>query len=368
MSVNLASSRSVRWLSGILLGAGVALLLLALPRMTVLGWDWYGIFYPTVQGYLSGATRLYDDGVVTGVFKPPWVLLVLIPFAALGEVSGQIVLNLASLGILIWVARAFAPPVRFRPLWIALACGSLFTFELVSLGQVGAWVALGVWLLRLAFQRQSGWLWALGLTFVTIKPQVTPLVALAALIWLRWWPKRASTQALAGLGVLLGISFVVAGLEWPLRWWSYVHWASPPGWIGSTATVYQLAERLAMPLWAPTSVAIVTIVGVLRELIVRGPRTETLILATAASAVVTPFVRPHDFTVLMAVCWPSVAARNWPLALGVYTLSLTPLLRGPLGGGYWLDATFSVALFAAVLAWYVSTPRERVPPLGASGS
>lgn len=338
--------------TGLLL-AGSALLTLLLVQVPF-GSDWTLNYYPTVRAYLGGATRLYDGGVNTGFYYPPWVLLLLFPFSALGDAAGLTAFRLASLGALALVASSWAPAGRIRPVTAALAVGSLYTLDMLVLGQVVAWVTLGIWLAWRGAERRQPWALVLGFALASLKPQLTALPLLAAALATRSWSARLRAHAGAGLIALGLLSVAISGPDWPVRWLEYVRTAGPAR--DPVMSLYREGLALGVPLLATATAAI----GVLAWLAWRFAHDAPgwpliLLLTTAANTALSPYVHDYDLPLLMAVAWPTLAVHATPFAVLAYLLHPLFYLSLPVAGGArWLHPLVTLLLLGGAVRVYTA--------------
>lgn len=334
-----------------LLLAGTAALATVLSQGAASAHDWLVSFYPTAQGYVHGATRLYDDPSAE-FYYPPWSLIIFIPASVLGYVPGLAVLRLVSLAALAVVAYAWAPPNRIRPLLVALAVGSLYTLDMLALGQVVAFVVLGIWVAWWAVKRRLPGALVLGLALMGIKPQLTLLPAVVVLVGLRYWPRRLLVKAGAWLLVLIGLSVVMSGPDWPVRYVRYVQGMNPPPSEPITSVYRLTGDAGGLVIAAVTVGVVVWLVWRLRE---GRPTMPLLLMATAANMAFSPFVHDYDFPLLMTLVWPSLAVRT-PVAAGLaYGLHFAfYLIPGTVG----LHALVALVLLGGAIWYYASGKKE----------
>lgn len=127
----------------------ISLFVPSLIQVVEFGLDWYGTFRPAV---LSGQPYNYPN-----FFSPPWVVLLLYPFALLPPGMDMVAIISISIAIWIIVMRRFGA----RPIWILLM---FFTPQLwwgILYGNIDFLVLIGLLLPA-----------PIGLIFVLVKPQV----------------------------------------------------------------------------------------------------------------------------------------------------------------------------------------------------
>jgi hypothetical protein len=173
---------------------------------------------------------------------------------------------------------------------------------LLAYGQIDAFVAAGIALAWWALQHERFWIMGIGFSFTCmLKPQMGILTALCLWIWSpnKWKPLAIPT-------VLVVISLVQWGWDWPLRWiratlgqvgtleadWAN---ASPAAWLGWWAWL----------IWLP-------VVLVPMERLVR------LRCVLAATALSLPYFPAYQLLVLLV----------FPVSLAEWVLTGLPLLGG----------------------------------------
>jgi len=334
---------------------GVTLLVSGGLGLTILlaqgsaGYDWTLNYYPTTAAYLAGQTRLYDEGMNTEFYYPPWALLALLPFTVFGDALGLTLLRLASVGVLGFVAAALAPHGPLRPLTIALAVASVYTVDMLSLGQLVAWVALGVWLAWWGGERHKPWAVVAGLALMGLKPQITALTGIAVATQVLSWTRRSQIQVVAGLAAVLLLSAALSGLDWPVRWWAYVKTAGPPA--EPVMSIY----RMGIPLAVPTILAMGFLTWFVSRLARHGPTRSILLVAVAAGCALSPYVHDYDLPLVMALVWPALAVHATPFAAAAYLLHPLYYLGLPLAGGApWLPPLVMGLLLSGTLWHHLS--------------
>lgn len=215
--------------------------------------DWEVIFRPATMAMVNGQTLsnyLF--------FNPPWLLLVLIPFAVLPAALGRWLFLVATFFAFGIVARQ----LKIKPLGLMLFFLTPFALDSLAWGNVEAIALLGL-AMPLPF----------GLLLLVLKPQIT----LGVIVFLLWRvfqshdPKKIVTTLLPLAIVLMG-SIALYG-----TWWS------------QTLTYMQYASssmNLALfPLGIP--------IGLI--LLIQSIRTQDIRFALACS--------PFFFPVVTPPCW-----------------------------------------------------------------
>jgi hypothetical protein len=153
-----------------------------------------------------------ERGYLVYTWNPPWLLVLLLPFAALPFQTATQLWLLSNTAVLLtaslWLWRLYAPDDR-RGFWLAGLAGVLLPSSLAAIGagQIVPWVLLAS-IAVLTWQQQNRYLgWAgTALSIMLLKPQVTFLAA-ALGAWhgllRRQWPVFAG-GAISVLGLLAG--------------------------------------------------------------------------------------------------------------------------------------------------------------------
>jgi hypothetical protein len=175
---------------------------------------WHHIY--TTRAWLAGETKLYDSEYFGFVYSP-WLVLLYIPFALLPDYVAKGLFTIISMWILIW---SIWMHVKASPWWVtALAVTNIYTVIHLIQGQVDILVLGFLSLAWLAIQQKKPYLFGLALVGATTKITNVALPLLIMLLSLRKWPREDLGKAsLIPLFTLL-ISPLIAGLDWPLRYW-----------------------------------------------------------------------------------------------------------------------------------------------------
>lgn len=247
------------------------LILLALALLPG-GFDYLHFFHKVAQGCVNCA---YNPYYLEWFLRPlgllPWRTSYLL-LAALTMLAGW------------WAARrlggspfaALASPTFLWILW---------------LGQIDIVPAFGLALAWSSTERQKPVLAGFGLLMLATKPQLGAFAILA----LAWWngPKALIVPAVGAAA-----SFLIYGLDWPLRWMGYT-----PQTVFSGDAWFYIA-----PTWL--------LIGLVGAFFVRGRR-EQLQYIVAATLAGAPFLGAYSFFVLafFPLRWWEIAAAYLPFTL-----------------------------------------------------
>ena len=227
------------------------------PEGLYLGDDW-AVFHGAAVRLSQGHVDLYSVDYIPAdkepyyLYNPPWIAILLLPFAFISQHLGWAIITAATLVItlaLLWRWSGQSPNLT-KPL---LAIISPPIVQVIIHGQIDALIIASVFLPTI--------LWPLTLT---VKPQ-TGLTLLLA-VKKRNWP-----HIIVALLILIGLSFLIFGW-WPADWLNQVR--SP--------NLFFLADMWPLTLIFPIPI---TIWGMRRQ-------DERLLII--ASPLFTPYVRVHS--------------------------------------------------------------------------
>jgi hypothetical protein len=252
-------------------------------------------------------------------FYPPWFALACAALLPLGYPAAKVVFFFLNVELALLAGYLLRPTGRGVPHWLPVAFVSLFCFTIVSalLGQTALLILFliaAAWkLLDGGRDRAAG----VVLACLTIKPQLTAVLLLGALLWAvrrRRWGVVATflltSAALAGVCTLIVPS-------WPLQMLNAPRESPPPTefypWIGNTW--FLLLRTAGAQGWglglAYLAVAVPFVVAVVRAALDRTrPVADTLALGVLAAFFVAPYARHYDFPVLIV---PLLILLGWRL-------------------------------------------------------
>jgi hypothetical protein len=121
------------------------------------------------------------------MWNPPWALTLIVPFSLLDVGISRLLWLLVSIAIAVgccdWLWQLYGGPVRWRWICWALALGFVPTLFLLEIGQITAFVLLGI--VGFLYCEKMGRLGLAGacLAVVAIKPHLVHLFGLAVLLW-----------------------------------------------------------------------------------------------------------------------------------------------------------------------------------------
>ncbi|MBM7844956.1 glycosyltransferase 87 family protein [Herpetosiphon giganteus] len=212
--------RRIAWISAILI-AGT--LVIASFFITMFGEDLYKYYMP------------FAKGCDTCGFNPYYARWFFVPLMILPD--NQWAMPLWSLlvfaGMFWFIYKLDANPL------VIIAFPMLGQY---SLGQVDIFLCIGFYLM---LKSKNSWLQGLGICFLAIKPQVTALVIVGFLIGQKW---SQLWKIVIPPAIMLLLSFLVFGIDWPVRWLSNTQALPPHVWRLAAGDTW----RFALPfIWIP---------------------------------------------------------------------------------------------------------------------
>lgn len=318
--------------------AALVLAVYAFSLVTPIVGDYFSFFRPTTIAFLRGDSNLYDAQSF-GFLNAPWALAIWIPFVGFPYWVGQsahVLLYLSFVIISLALLRKDVPLIG-----VVFAVFNIPAFILMVAAGIDSFVLLGIALAFVATLRRHAGLLSVALFILATKPQNVALVALVCLYASRDWK---ATWLTIGAAVVSGL-FV--GLDWPLRYISYMQtW--PP-----------LIER-RVELWAflPPVMLVAAAVFALAALVYLlrrdGFNEWTFSLALTTNLVFSPYVLFAHFVLLIPALL-FIARRNWRLALVPWLASWLLLFSPP--NIPWFGMLYPISVFA--LLWVIVLRQHR---------
>lgn len=250
------------------IGALLVLALAALPG----GFDYLHFFHKVAQGCVNCA------------YNPYFLEWFLKPLGWLPWRASYLLLAVIGIAAIWWIARQLGGSP-----FVVLASPTFLW--ILWLGQVDILPALGLGIAWWSTQKHRPVMAGLGLLLLATKPQLGAFALLLLLLWNGW-------RALLIPLIAAAASFLIYGLDWPLRWLGY----TPQTVFGGDAWFY------IAPTWL-----LVSLMGVF---FIRGRR-EQLHYAVAVTLAGAPFLGAYSFFVLLLLPmrWWEIAVAYVPFAL-----------------------------------------------------
>lgn len=311
------------------------------------GADWHFTFYPATKAWLGGQP-IYSAPAY-GLFHAPWTVLWLTPLVWLGERAGEAALVLITILGIIAGWRYFARPLvgLARPISLALCLVNLHIFDLIIRGQVDVLCIFGLVLLYIGLKRDHASLVAAG-WLMSIRPTEVALLLIFSLWWVYkhgyLWP----ALRLTGVGIIA--SLLIFGPTWPIRYYIAIRFLNPPmtSWL---TTLWHAADTLHLSILWPTLIALLVAVTTLWVVWRYRPDLQmATAFLVAGSLIAMPYVLSYHYVALLIVAIPLLLKWRIWLALPLYALTLTPLLRIPLGVEFsWVDMCLPLTIWSLLL-------------------
>ncbi|XWX03811.1 glycosyltransferase family 87 protein [Aggregatilineales bacterium SYSU G02658] len=345
-------------LSSVLMALALILLLLGVVyTFFPITNDYYYYFRPVAENWLAGEQSMAgNDGRV--LRYPPWTLLfVVLPMGLPDYRLGNALLTTSSL---MFVGLSLSLLLRLFPaprVALIFALCTMFMAEMLFMGQLDAVTLLGMVTAWWALRHQQPWHLGLAFCLLGMKPVNVIPFGVVVLMELRHWPLKAALQSfILPLGMIV-LSTLIIG---PSFFTTYL------GQTGSAATdlaitIWLAADALGLPT-APFVLAGLTALGAALWLAWREGLTERVGAIVMATTLSFTIYAHADYYVLLIPAYLYVWKRNWGVALLIYSLTFTPLLRAPFGRDIsWISVAFPLALLVAV--WLLKAhPSEQSAP------
>jgi hypothetical protein len=329
------------------------------------GVDYYFTFKPAFDAWMSGQPVFSPP--YHGTSNAPWLLLFMIPLEWLTSKGAETALALLDISVIIAGWRLFSRNLfvwrrtHYAALFSLLFClVNLHLFDLIFRVQIDVFILCSVMLLFVGIEHHNPYWIGVGWLMAGIRPTSFYLL-LPFSLWMAYQHRIALRAVIVAL-VGFGASLLIFDPGWVGRWWTVIHVdpTQPGPWMVS---LWHAAAMLQIsPLVADGIAALVLIVTGWCLWRFRPNLRTTFALLVTASLVTTPYALSYHYSVLLVVFIPLLIAwRNW-LMIPLYALTLTPLLRVPLGLDYaWLDILLPMLAWALIL-WKMCQSSPTQPP------
>ena len=265
----------------------------------------FAVFTTTVHDWAAGRTQLYDAAHVYYNYLP-WSLLIYLPFSYLPRLVGELIFNTLSLGLLIWSTWSLVKPVKWWVLAVSLT--TIYTGLHLLLAQWDILVLAALTLGWLAVQHRKPWLLGLALVVMTTKYINIILPMLLLLYMVRRWSLKELLKVAAMPVAILPISFLIAGVDWPVRYWRLMHTTLSfydhfEALTLFSTTTYKTSYWRYLPPLGPAILIILAGISlyIFYRFLLRRITIEALILALSLNMVVTPYLAIYHIVYLAPV-------------------------------------------------------------------
>jgi hypothetical protein len=262
----------------------------------------FGIISSIVRDWVAGRMDLYEAGSVYYNYTP-WLAFFYLPLSFIPNPFGQLIFNIISLSLLIWSTWYLSKPISWRAMAISLT--TIYTAMLIIQGQWDAIVLASLTLGWIGFQRKNPWLVGIALVGMTTKYTNVIIPMLILLFAIRSWPiKKLILTAVIPLGIF-GISFVIAGWDWPIRYFhllkvTMAYFQKYEVTTLFSNTSYPVSYRLILPPLGSILTILLALLSLylLFRLLRRGVSLDSMNLALALNLVVSPYFTFHHIIYL----------------------------------------------------------------------
>jgi hypothetical protein len=314
------------------------------------GWDYYYYYRPFTDQWFGKLNQAPLDGPGLPLVYPAWTLLVLLPPGLFPLEMGSALLNYTSLILLFLSIYIFQRIRPASPFIVLLAILNLHTAKMFGLAQLDMFSLAGVAVSWWAIRKQRPWLLGIGFCLLAIKPANVILVGLVFLFSLRTWPRQQIVQAFVPPLIMVVISTLLAGINWPIEYLQNFDSLDSELAI----LIWRAADQLGLPRWPFAVMGIISVVAFVR-LAWREGLTERTVGIAIATTFVFSFYAQSAYYVLLIPAFIYVARRYWWLALLAYAFTWAPLLRAPFGPeAMWVSIFYPVLLLIGL--WLESWP------------
>ncbi len=326
-------------------------LIIVLQEYLAIGVDFYFDYRPFSLKWLHGEIQLYDSNRMEPpvYYNAPWTLFLTLPLSLFSFKVGLAILNTLSLSIIaltihIWRSNEYTIPIPV----LFLSLFNPHTIDLFVRGQIDAFILIGVvigWWATNA--RRPLWL-ALAFALLAMKPLNVILVSLLFLITIRHWTWSERLMTLSVPTVLVLISPLLFGLDWPLRYIEYIR-VDPP-WDGIEITIWKGLELAGLPNWPFIPLALVAVATFVWWGWQIGATRWMVCVALATNLVFTTYATGNHYILLVPV-FIYLAWQDWRLVILAYLFMWTPFSRFKWSDtSSWLDIFYAILLL--ITSWY----------------
>jgi alpha-1,2-mannosyltransferase len=276
----------------------------------------YPIFEGAARAWINGESRLYDEGSL-GFFYAPWSLLIYGPLSYLPQNVASGLLNWLSMIALLLAVHLLVGQAPWYVVLIAIS--NIWTANLIGSTQFDALTTVAVAVAYYATRQRNPWLLGGAAVVAGMKPTNVwiplLLVALGAL-QSGWTLRDYLTASILPAGALAA-SFILSGLDWPLRYVSFVR-NYPPN-AGYNASFWTLHGAL------PIALSVVAVIFAIAALVVSirryGMGGVTVAVGLVLNLMISPYTTIYHYVQMIpAVVYLGRRDALW--LVGLYGASL----------------------------------------------
>jgi hypothetical protein len=316
--------------------------------------DYMSFIRSSTINWLHRETSLYDPNA-PGFYFMPWSLLLFIPTVWFPPAIGQGMLNVLTLIGVLMAVRIFGDGVSW---WLKfLACIPFSLFVLLITGNLDGIVLLGFCMSLWGIKSRQPFLLATGLWLATMKPiNILPLLVFVFATTWRWsWKDKFKALSLLFISII--VSFPLFGLDWPLRYYSYL--TTTPPLEFPIVTIWRIGNQFDIPIHFLLAMSAMILVVTAIEIKIYGFNFVTFSLATAAWIIITPYALIIHYVLLIPAF---LITANHMKGVGVVAFLMTylTLLRVPYGYGIiYVDMIYPLLLWISIL--YILHSHKNIP-------
>lgn len=205
----------------------------------------FGYYANALADTAAGKGPYAEQSIGRGFLYPPTALFVVEPFAGIASRTARIVVftvvSVAMACLAVWlVARSFGLSPAETWWWYALALGSAPFLEVLHMGQINTFTALGTALL-FAGTSMAPWVSGVGLALGTLT-KVTPVVLVLYLVVARRY------EALSAGAWIIAVALGLAGLRY--GWGSLAQYPGVFSWLTTQFSLDANSQSLVAKLAA----------------------------------------------------------------------------------------------------------------------
>ena len=312
----------------------------------------FGTISALVRDWLAGKIQLYSAGSVYFNYTP-WLLFIYIPLSLLPHPFGQLIFNTISVSLLIWSTWYLTKPISWLTLAISLT--TIYTAMLIIQGQWDALVLASLTIGWIGVQRKNPWLLGFALVGITTKFTNVIIPTLVLLYGVRSWPIKKLLRVTIIPLITLGISFLIAGWDWPIRYsqllkLTLTYFQQIQVTTLFSKTLYPISYRLILPPFGLVLVILLTVVTLylLFRVIRQGVNLDTMNLALALNLVISPYITFHH-VIYLAPLQASLIKKNRAWGLGLVGVAILDIIL------MWLGVGLIIYPIAAILILSIIT-------------
>jgi alpha-1,2-mannosyltransferase len=340
-------------------------------RSTLIGRDFVNIWHAGYEAQVAGSDAVYDrdayraslkDRVgIGGIYAfsyPPHMLMMALPFGAIGYIPALLIWTVAGLALFWAAARPWLKEAGLPSWAVFLLPGAIVNLWAGHFGfLIGALALYGFWHAQDRPVRAGG-----AFALMTVKPHLGLLVPLVLLMKQKW--RATIAAALGAMALGLASLFLFGAGAWQ-------------AWLGSTLsfqftlvggnqasefiymmpTIARAAEAMgvtAAPIqWGVAIAAIATLIRVHRQASAR----QLGLMSQVATFLILPYVFHYDMVILslIALIVARQSRSRWymPDRLICAAAFLVPLMQVPLAkAGYW-PSPLIIAGLLGLMIWRI---------------